>query len=80
MVALAISSLTCPLGLGQFMAADLTTHDQVVQLFSNFTWTGPHHSVAELEVIRHWNTPHSNIFITLTIYIVATVSKIAVSP
>ncbi|CAG0896249.1 unnamed protein product [Darwinula stevensoni] len=78
-VALLISGISCPLALGQFMASDLTTHEQVEHLFSNFSWAsvadappGTPVNVEQAEKIHHWATPHSNIFLTLTVYFLST--------
>ena len=86
MVALLISGISCPLALGQFMAADLTTHEQVEHLFSNFSWTsvvdappGTPVNVEQMEKVQHWATPNSNIFLTLTIYFLSTVSSCEVN-
>ena len=39
-VVLIISTITFPPWLGQYMAADLTSKEQINSLFSNFPWTG----------------------------------------
>merc|ERR1719422_3077764 len=70
-----ISALSFPGGLGKFMAADSTTHDQVVTLFSNFTWAKDtsEMSVEEYKHISHWRDPYTeSIFVSLSIYIVTT--------
>lgn len=67
-----IASLSFPLGLGQFMAAELTTHDQVMELFSNTTWSGTNPEVDEAIIISHWSTPYTNIYVNLVIYVVMT--------
>lgn len=72
-----VATVSFPLGLGQFMAADLTTHDQVASLFSNFTWTKPNMSVEEQDVLNHWQTPYSGVFIDLAAYIGFTVRQFA---
>lgn len=53
------------MGLGQFMAGDLNSHDQVSGLFTNFTWTKPNLTVQEAEVIGHWRTPYTGVFCSL---------------
>ncbi|KAF4533368.1 hypothetical protein B566_EDAN002766 [Ephemera danica] len=60
-VALMVASCSYPPGIGQFMAGDLTTHQQVVQLFSNFTWTKENVTVQEAEILSHWTTDYSGI-------------------
>ena len=70
-----ISALSFPGGLGMFMAADTTTHEQVVTLFSNFTWAKDESdmSVEEFGHIKHWRDPYTDsVFVSLTIYIVTT--------
>ena len=70
-----ISAVSFPRGLGMFTASDTTTHEQVVTLFSNFTWTRDveEMSVSEYEHIKHWRDPYSNsVFVSLSVYIVTT--------
>ncbi|XP_076321943.1 chloride channel protein 2-like [Tachypleus tridentatus] len=67
-----IATLTFPLGLGKFMASELTTHEQVSELFSNTTWTGTNPPLDEAIIISHWSTTQSNIYVNLVIYIVVT--------
>ena len=71
LVSLLTSSVTFPPGLGQYIAGDLTTHDQVESLFSNHTWTkDPEElTVDEWEHIRHWCTESTSIFFNLVCYI-----------
>ncbi|XP_031781347.1 chloride channel protein 2 isoform X2 [Nasonia vitripennis] len=64
-VSLLVSSVAFPLGLGQFMAGDLNTHDQVHGLFTNFTWTKADLNVEEQNVVKHWSTEHSDVFVGL---------------
>ncbi|XP_025994356.1 chloride channel protein 2 isoform X4 [Solenopsis invicta] len=59
-VSLLVSSVSFPLGLGQFMAGDLNTHDQVFGLFTNFTWTKVNLSVEEMNIVKHWSTSYTN--------------------
>merc|ERR1719210_2276484 len=75
LISFLISALSFPGGLGKFMAADSTTHDQVVTLFSNFTWAKDtsEMSVEEYKHISHWRDPYTeSIFVSLSIYIVTT--------
>lgn len=74
-MSLLISTISFPLGTGQFIAGDLTTHDQVASLFSNFTWTNNNLTVAEQEILNHWQTKYSGVYINLVCYIVFTVSR-----
>ncbi|KAL7305148.1 hypothetical protein TKK_0002546 [Trichogramma kaykai] len=64
-VSLLVSSISFPLGLGQFMAGDLNTHDQVHGLFTNFTWTKEDLNVEERNVVKHWSTESTNVFVGL---------------
>lgn len=56
-VALAVATVSFPLGPGAYLAADLTTHDQVVSLFSNFTFSKADLTVEQLATVRHWLPP-----------------------
>ncbi|XP_070561074.1 chloride channel protein 2-like isoform X2 [Ptychodera flava] len=69
-VAFVISSLTFPLGVGQFMAGELTSKQALNELFSNTTWTTGQADMDDAEVISHWKHPNSNIYVTLVIFIV----------
>ncbi|CAH1134809.1 unnamed protein product [Ceutorhynchus assimilis] len=71
-ITLAVSTITFPLGTGQFMAGDLTTHTQVVALFSNFTWTKTNHTPFEEEMIKHWKTEYTGVIFSLTCFMVFT--------
>ncbi|KAL1501247.1 hypothetical protein ABEB36_006608 [Hypothenemus hampei] len=71
-VTLCVSTLTFPLATGQFMAGDLTTHNQVVALFSNFTWTKSNHTPYEESVIKHWKTDYTGVIFSLNCYTVFT--------
>ncbi|XP_069691427.1 chloride channel protein 2 isoform X3 [Periplaneta americana] len=64
-VSLLVASVSFPLGLGQFMAGDLNSHDQVTGLFTNFTWTKTDLTVEEAEIVRHWITPYTDVFVSL---------------
>ncbi|XP_020278443.1 chloride channel protein 2 isoform X4 [Pseudomyrmex gracilis] len=61
-VSLLVSSVSFPLGLGQFMAGDLNTHDQVYGLFTNFTWTRENLGAEEMNIVKHWATPYTDVF------------------
>merc|ERR1719495_897791 len=70
-----ISAVTFPPGPGMFQAADVTTHEQIETLFSNFTWARDVNemTVDEYDHIKHWKDPYTqSIFINLTIYIIST--------
>lgn len=68
-MALLVASATFPLGAGQFMAGTLNTHDQVSNLFSNFTWSSDNLTVAEQDIVKNWVTPYTGIFVNLAVYI-----------
>ncbi|XP_064642189.1 chloride channel protein 2-like isoform X5 [Lineus longissimus] len=73
LVTFLITSLTFPLGLGQFMGGELTYHRAIDMLFSNFTWIGADTkmmTLGEREIIRYWSPEHSHIFVTLTLFII----------
>ena len=74
-MSLLAASVSFPLGLGQFMAGDLNTHDQVHGLFTNFTWTKSDLSVEEMSVVQHWSTPHSDVFVGLLGFVLFTVRQ-----
>ncbi|XP_063220427.1 chloride channel protein 2 isoform X2 [Bacillus rossius redtenbacheri] len=69
-VVLVVASVSFPMGLGQYMAGDLNSHDQVTGLFSNFSWTKKELTTEELEVVNHWVTPYTNVFVSLTGFII----------
>ncbi|KAF5285463.1 hypothetical protein FQA39_LY16637 [Lamprigera yunnana] len=64
-VSLLVATVSFPLGLGQFMAGDLNSHDQVSSLFSNFIWTSKNLTVEEQDIIEHWETPYSGVYVSL---------------
>ncbi|XP_066295821.1 chloride channel protein 2-like isoform X3 [Branchiostoma lanceolatum] len=70
LIAFVCSSLTFPLGLGQYMAGELTQKEAINELFDNHTWTKGQADVDEELIISHWKHPQSNIFVTLVIFIV----------
>ncbi|ENN73256.1 hypothetical protein YQE_10152, partial [Dendroctonus ponderosae] len=68
-VILIISTVTWPPGIGQFIASDLIPKDQVVQLFSDFTWTQANHTLEQQEVLKHWTTRWTGIYANLVLFI-----------
>lgn len=72
-IALIVSSLSYPLGPGKYMAGELSTHDQVTQLFSNFTWTNDDLTVEQDTLVNNWRTDSTNVFVSLTGYLLFTV-------
>ncbi|XP_011503467.1 PREDICTED: chloride channel protein 2 [Ceratosolen solmsi marchali] len=71
-VSILVSSVSFPLGLGQYMAGDLNTHDQVHGLFTNFTWTKDDLNVEERNIVKHWSTERSDVFVGLLSFTVFT--------
>ncbi|XP_073840627.1 chloride channel protein 2 isoform X8 [Musca autumnalis] len=71
-LALLVSTISFPLGTGQFIAGELGTHEQVSQLFSNFTWSRDDLTVEQAAIVTHWVTPYTNVFINLTCYVIFT--------
>ncbi|XP_064610783.1 chloride channel protein 2-like isoform X2 [Liolophura sinensis] len=73
LVALIISSLTFPPGLGQFFSGELTHRQAINELFSNITWsTGQAEDLADEQIISHWRHPATNIYVNLVIFIIMT--------
>ena len=73
LVSLFIATLYFPPGLGQFLVSELTTRQQIMSLFSNFTWMSDDLTVEQAGIVSHWTNEYSNLFVTLGIYMVATV-------
>ncbi|XP_034663616.1 chloride channel protein 2 isoform X2 [Drosophila subobscura] len=67
-LALLVSSISFPLGTGQFLGGELSTHEQVTQLFSNFTWSRDDLTVEQAAVVTHWMTSYTSVFGNLVIY------------
>lgn len=56
------------------MAGDLNTHDQVYGLFTNFTWTKEELGVEEMNMVKHWSTAYTDVFIGLIGFVAFTVN------
>merc|ERR1719187_2631153 len=74
LVSLLISALSFPGGPGMFQAADITTHEQIEHLFSNYTWTS---RSTDLQVdqhahVKHWTAGSDSVFVNLALYILST--------
>ncbi|KAL7728339.1 hypothetical protein ACLKA6_007436 [Drosophila palustris] len=67
-LALIISTLTFPLGTGQFIGGDLETEKQLSHLYSNFTWTSSDLNVEQSEIVSHWTTKYTSVFGNLICY------------
>lgn len=79
LVSLFIATLYFPPGLGQFLVSTLTTRQQIISLFSNFTWMSEDLTAEQAQIVGHWTNDYSNLFVTLGIYMVATVRAITAS-
>ncbi|PZC75071.1 chloride channel protein 2 isoform X2 [Helicoverpa armigera] len=66
-ITLAVMSILFPPGIGKYMAADLGNQEQVLSLFSNFTWTDEL-TAEQASVVSHWQTPEVDHFGCLIIY------------
>lgn len=73
-MALIVATLSFPHGFGQFIAGELSTHEQVHQLFSNFTWTKHELTVEQAAIVGNWRTPYTEVFTNLVLYLLFTVS------
>lgn len=71
-VALIVATLSFPHGFGQFIAGELSTHEQVHQLFSNFTWTKHELTVEQAAIVGNWRTPYTEVFTNLVLYLLFT--------
>lgn len=45
-----------------------------MSLFANFTWSSDNLNADEMEVLKHWTTPHTGVFVSLTGFMISTVS------
>lgn len=72
-IALLVASISFPLGFGQFIAGELSTHEQVMQMFTNFTWTKDDLTVEQAAIVKNWTTPYTSVFVNLVFYILFTV-------
>jgi len=74
LVSFAISTLSFPDFTGKFQASEIGTHDQIHDLFINYTWSRNYTemTVEEWKHVRHWRTPHTGVFENLLIYILMT--------
>ena len=74
LVSLFIATLYFPPGLGQYLVSTLSTQQQIMSLFSNFTWMSNDLNIEQAQIVSNWTNGHSNPFVTLAIYMVSTVS------
>eukprot|EP00795_Rhopilema_esculentum_P006672 gene6672-12228_t len=71
MIVLIVSTLSFPKGSGQFVAGQLTAKEALYELFSNTTWSAQDPSPASMEVLRHWQTAYTSIYVTLTVFVIS---------
>ncbi|EAT42523.1 AAEL005950-PA, partial [Aedes aegypti] len=71
-VSLIVATLSFPLGFGQFIAGELSTHEQVHQLFSNFTWSNTVHTVEQAAIVSNWKAGSGDVLINLIVYLLFT--------
>ncbi|XP_058813577.1 chloride channel protein 2 isoform X2 [Topomyia yanbarensis] len=71
-LALIVATLSFPLGFGQYIAGELSTHEQVLQLFSNFTWSKHELTVEQAAIVSNWRTAYTDVFVNLFIYLLYT--------
>ncbi|XP_023217752.1 chloride channel protein 2-like [Centruroides sculpturatus] len=79
LITLFISSLTFPLGLGQFMAAELSTQEAVRELFSNMTWKDHTVDGNVAFIVSHWTTQYTSFYVNLVIFILVTFLTTAIA-
>ncbi|XP_065217998.1 chloride channel protein 2 isoform X2 [Planococcus citri] len=63
------ATVSFPLALGKYCASDLSTDEQLSGLFSNFTWTKDEFTIKEAEILGHWTTENTNVFVSLIGYL-----------
>lgn len=68
-IALIYTTITFPLGVGQFIGTTMGGRDQVVTLFSNFTWTNNNLTVSQNAVVSKWTTKYSGIYVNLVCFV-----------
>uniref|UniRef100_A0A8C2G7G6 Chloride channel, voltage-sensitive 2b n=1 Tax=Cyprinus carpio TaxID=7962 RepID=A0A8C2G7G6_CYPCA len=77
LVSVLISTLTFPLGFGQFMAGQLTQRESLISFFDHRTWSN-HGIVADFDNDDHlaaWKHPQANVFVILSIFVIMKVNK-----
>ena len=73
-MSLFIATLYFPLGLGQFLASELSTQQQIISLFANFTYMSDDLTVQQAQIVKYWSNDYCNIFVNLGIFVIVTVS------
>lgn len=54
LIAACIATVTFPLGPGRYLAVEIDSHQQIEELFSNFTWTKENFTLHETNILRNW--------------------------
>lgn len=63
-----MSTIAWPPGGGQFVASDIPAGIQVMNLFSNYSWTRENLTVEQQSVVSHWTTNWGNVYVNLMSY------------
>ncbi|XP_052224832.1 chloride channel protein 2-like [Dreissena polymorpha] len=72
-VVLFVTSCTFPAGIGQFFASHLTHRKALGEFFSNLTWSdNKANNLNDEAILRNWNLPATNIYVTLVLFIINT--------
>lgn len=70
-----VAAISYPNGSGAFIAGELSTHEQVEHLFSNFSWTSETLNVQQAEIVKFWTNPNTGeVFSVFVFYLLYTVS------
>ncbi|XP_065560184.1 chloride channel protein 2-like isoform X2 [Artemia franciscana] len=72
LVSLTITAVYFPPGTGQFLASRLSQRQQIMSLFSNFTWGTGVFNVRERAIVEPWLSEHTSIYFNLAANIVVT--------
>ncbi len=56
------------------LSLQLTSKEALSELFSNTTWSSQKPTAATMEVLSHWQTSYSNIYVTLTVFVLLKVN------
>merc|ERR1719494_114932 len=70
LIVVVVATLSFPKGLGMFMAGQLTSREAGADLFSNTTWTVHNNDPITQEILRHWDSEYTNVYITLVVFII----------
>ncbi|CRL08157.1 CLUMA_CG020883, isoform A [Clunio marinus] len=72
-LAFIVASVSYPNGLGKFIAGELSTHEQVSNLFTNFTWSQNNLNVEQAAIVSQWsNTYVDGVFFNLFFFSIIT--------